>query len=64
MFKKIFDLTDDGKGSKEIFRVQDFDLVPLDEGEKEKEREREREREREMGERGKRKERERGDRGE
>ena len=23
---------DDGKGTKEIFRVQNFDLVPLDEG--------------------------------
>ena len=25
-------VTDDGKGTKEIFRVQNFDLVPLDEG--------------------------------
>ena len=25
-------ISDDGKGNKEIFRVQDFDLVPLDEG--------------------------------
>ena len=29
--KKYFSQTDDGKGHKEIFRVQDFDLIPLDE---------------------------------
>ena len=26
-----FASTDDGKGHKEIYRVQDFDLIPLDE---------------------------------